>query len=151
MLWHFSMNLRELLRAHAEDAKHRTTSKVVDVKRKGSVVKHLFDRICPSSRPHGANPVRSSSRLIPQPVKTAIHWLVAISSPCDRGCAQWEAWVSLRISELCKLTTVGHGTTAPLLLVPHKSRWAQETSDCSHRPGPQDESQIVSSPWWHRD
>lgn len=106
--------------------KHCTTSKVGDVKRKGSVVKHLFDRICPSSRPHGANPVRSSSRLIPQPVKTAIHWLVAISSPCDRGCAQWEAWVSLRISVLCKLTTVGHGTTAPLLLVPHKSRWARK-------------------------
>lgn len=86
----------------------------------------FFDRICPSSRPQGANPVRSSSRLIPQQVKTAIHWLVPISSLCDRGCAQWGAWVSPRISELCKLTTVGHGTTAPLLLVQHKNSWARK-------------------------
>lgn len=125
MLLCFSMNLEELLRVHAEDAKHYMTSKVGEVNRKGSIVKYLFDRICPSSRPQGANPVRSSSRLIPQQVKTTIHWLVPISSLCDRGCAQWDAWVSPRISELCKLTTVGHGTTAPLLLVRHRNSWAR--------------------------
>lgn len=108
-----------------------------------------FDRICPTFRPHGGDPVRSSSCQIPLWVKTAIYWLVPISSLCDRDVhSERPGYLFGYLSYVnSPLWVMAQQLLFPLLCT--RDGGIKNNRLLSQFWSLQDESQIVSSPWWH--